>query len=89
MVRYLGELSRGGPNWGFVMVGSCPPSGDLSCGEFSRVGSCSGGAWPSGELSRMGILPDGELSRWELSWWGVVLVGSCSGGGLACSGELS
>ena len=29
------------------------------------------------------ILPGGELSRWEFSWWGVVLLGSCSDGGMA------
>ena len=35
-----GELSR----WGIVLVGSGPSGG------LSRVESCSGGAWPSGEL---------------------------------------
>ena len=38
----------------------------------------------------MGIRPGGELSRWESSWLGVVLVGTCPGGGLSrvesCSG---
>ena len=65
MMRCLsGKLSwwggGGRPEWVFVLVGSCPVGesswwgvvlvGTCPGGGLSRVESCSGGAWPSGEL---------------------------------------
>ena len=51
---------------------------------MSRLGNCPGGEWTySGELSRMRIRPGGSCPVGEVSWWGVVLVGTCPGGELS------
>ena len=54
------------------------------------MGNCPGGEVVLvGELSWWGVVLVGSHPGGELSWWGVVLVGSHPGGELSSGGELS